>query len=138
MYLYRAIDQYGQVIDVLASERRGLAATRRFFVHPGTGSTPQRSDHRPGTDLPPGARRTTTLRMPRHRAVRQQPHRADHGRRKARLRPMRGLKRLRLARVISTGHAFVQNIRRGHYELGIDADPQHRIPAVFTELARAI
>ena len=32
MYLYRAIDQYGQVIDVLASPKRDLAATRRFFA----------------------------------------------------------------------------------------------------------
>lgn len=30
--LYRAIDQYGQVIDVLVSEKRDLAATRRFFT----------------------------------------------------------------------------------------------------------
>jgi hypothetical protein len=29
---------------------------------------------------------------------------------------MRGLKQLRCARVISAGHAFIQNIRRGHYE----------------------
>ncbi len=43
---------------------------------------------------------------------------ADHGRLKSRLRPMRGLKQLRCARVITTGHAFIQNIRRGHYELG--------------------
>jgi hypothetical protein len=33
-YLYRAIDQYGQVIDVLASPKRDLAATRRFFARP--------------------------------------------------------------------------------------------------------
>ncbi|MDQ4033035.1 MAG: transposase [Actinomycetota bacterium] len=46
------------------------------------------------------------------------PVEANHGRLKARLRPMRGLKRLRLARVISAGHAFLQNLRRGHYELG--------------------
>ena len=32
IYLYRAIDQYGQVIDVLASPKRDLAATRRFFT----------------------------------------------------------------------------------------------------------
>ena len=29
---YRAIDQYGQVIDVLVSQERDLAATRRFFT----------------------------------------------------------------------------------------------------------
>jgi transposase-like protein len=31
-YLYRAIDQHGQVIDVLLSMRRDLAAARRFFT----------------------------------------------------------------------------------------------------------
>lgn len=63
---------------------------------------------------------------------------ADHGRLKSRLRPMRGLQRLRSARVISTGHAFVQNIRRGHYELALDLNPNDRLPAAFTELAHAI
>jgi transposase-like protein len=32
VYLYRAIDQDGQVIDVLVSPKRDLAATRRFFT----------------------------------------------------------------------------------------------------------
>jgi IS6 family transposase len=32
VYVYRAIDQFGQVIDVLVSEKRDLAATRRFFT----------------------------------------------------------------------------------------------------------
>ena len=63
---------------------------------------------------------------------------ANHGRLKSRLRPMRGLKRLRSARVICAGHAFVQNLRRGNYELAVDLDPNHRIPAAFTELALAI
>jgi len=35
-------------------------------------------------------------------------------------------------------HAFLQNLRRGHYELGVDARPQLRIAAAFTELAHAI
>jgi transposase, IS6 family len=39
------------------------------------------------------------------------------GRLKSWLRPLRGLKRLRSAALISAGHAFVQNLRRGHYEL---------------------
>jgi transposase, IS6 family len=30
-YLYRAVDQFGQVIDVFVSSRRDLAAARRFF-----------------------------------------------------------------------------------------------------------
>jgi transposase, IS6 family len=63
---------------------------------------------------------------------------SDHGRLKARLRPMRGLTRLRSAWVISAGHAFVQNLRRGHYELGWDIDRRYRLTAIFVELARAI
>ena len=31
-YVYRAIDQHGQVIDVLVSARRDAAAARRFFT----------------------------------------------------------------------------------------------------------
>jgi transposase-like protein len=30
-YLYRAVDQYGQVVDVLLSEQRDSPAARRFF-----------------------------------------------------------------------------------------------------------
>jgi transposase, IS6 family len=54
---------------------------------------------------------------------------ADHGRLKSRLRSMRDLTRLHATRVISTGHTFVQNLRRGHYELALDLDPNHRLPA---------
>jgi len=32
VYFYRAIDQFGQVIDVLVSQKRDLVATRRFFT----------------------------------------------------------------------------------------------------------
>ena len=63
---------------------------------------------------------------------------ADHARLKSRLRPMRALKQLRCARVISAGHAFIQNIRRGHYELGIEEVVNRRVPAAFGELAQAI
>ena len=37
----------------------------------------------------------------------------DHGRLKARLRPMRGLKTDCSARIVVSGHALVQNVRRG-------------------------
>jgi hypothetical protein len=45
---------------------------------------------------------------------------ADHGWLKARLGPMRGLKRYRSARILAAGHAFVQNLRRGHYEIATE------------------
>jgi len=63
---------------------------------------------------------------------------SDHGRLKSRLRPMRGLKQFRSVKVSSAGHAFVQNLRRGHYELGSDLDSRHRLRAAFAELTLAI
>ncbi len=63
---------------------------------------------------------------------------ADPGRLKARLRPMRGLKRLATSAVIAAGHAFVQNIRRGHYELAVDNSAAVRLVAASTDLARTI
>jgi hypothetical protein len=43
----------------------------------------------------------------------------------------------RTAQVVIAGHAFVQNLRRGHYEFGVDARPVLRVAAAFAELARA-
>ena len=62
----------------------------------------------------------------------------DHGRLKARLRPMRGLKQDHSARVIITGHALVQNIRRGHYELAVEEQVGRRMAVAFDELALAV
>jgi transposase, IS6 family len=59
----------------------------------------------------------------------------DHGRLKARLGPMRGLKRDHTAQVIMRRHALMQNIRRGHYELGVDTRAHRRVEQAFTDLA---
>lgn len=139
VYLYRTIDQYNQVIDVLVSEKRDLAAACRFFTRAlRHGSQPADVT----TDRAPAYPRVLEELAPAACHITEQyannPVESDHGRLKARLRPMRGLKQLRSARVISTGHPFVQNLRRGPYELGLDADPQQRLPAIFAELARAI
>jgi IS6 family transposase len=56
----------------------------------------------------------------------------------ARLRPMRGLKRRRSARILAAGHAFVQNLRRGHYELAADVPARQRFCAAFNQLAPTI
>jgi IS6 family transposase len=139
VYLYRAIDQFGQVIDVLVSEKRDLEVTRRFFTRAlEQGPAPTEAT----TDRAPAYPRVLDELLPAACHVMEQyannPIEADHGRLKSRLRPMRGLKRLRSARVISAGHAFVQNLRRGHYELGLEVGPRHQISQAFTELTFAI
>ncbi len=63
----------------------------------------------------------------------------DHGRLKARLRPMWGLKTDTTARASIRGHAFMQNQGRGHDELGAQARKCHLLAAAtFDELAAAV
>ena len=97
---------------MLVSEKRDLAATRRFFLRA----------------LEHGLRPTevTTDQAPAYPRVIEE------------VSPAACLKRLRSARVISAGHAFVQSLRRGHSELGSDIDRRYRLIVIFAELTRAI
>ena len=138
-YLYRAIDQHGQVIDVLVSERRDATAARAFFTRALTfGPTPIEVT----TDRAPVYPRVIDDLTPRAQHVLEQygnnAVEADHGRLKARLRPMRGLKQIRSARTISAGHAFVQNLRRSHYELTAGVPVNHRLRIAFDQLAHCL
>jgi transposase, IS6 family len=138
VYLYRAIDQHGQVIDVLASQKRDLAATRRFFDR---ALNAARRPTEATADRAPAYPRVLDELVPEAwRVVKRAniPMEADHGRLKARTQPMRGRKRIRSAQIVCSGHAFVQNLRRGHYDLGHDTEPGRRLEAIFTEHALAI
>ena len=111
-------------IDVLLSARRDLAATRCFFSRAllaGAVPVEVTTDRAPIyprvlDELIPSA--LHTVEQYANNSVE-----ADHGRLKARLRPMRGLKRHRSARILSAGHAFIQNLRRGHYDIATDVPP---------------
>jgi transposase-like protein len=139
-YVYRAIDQFGQVIDVFVSPRRDVRAARRLFeraigttkIRPIEVVTDRSATYPVVLDelLPAAWHRTEQYANNRVEA--------DHGRLKARLRPMRGFKRDRSARVIIAGHAFVQNVRRGHYELAAEEPVNRRVAIAFAELAVAI
>ena len=138
-YVYRAVDQHGQIIDVLVSVRRDFRAARRFF---GAALRAHGEPVEVVTDRAPALRAAIEGLMPAafHNTEQYANYRVecDHGRLKARLRPMRGLKRDHTARVIMRGHALMENIRRGHYELGIDARHHRGIEHAFIELARTI
>jgi IS6 family transposase len=138
-YVYRAIDQHGQIIDVFVSPRRDTLAARRFF------ETALRAHGAPAeivTDRAWALRAVIDELVPTafHNTEQYANNRieADHGRLKARLRSMRGLKRDHSARVIMRGHALMQNVRRGHYEFGVDARARCRVAAAFAELAQTI
>jgi transposase-like protein len=139
-YVYRAIDQFGQVIDVFVSPRRDSTAAQRFFER-AIGTT-KILPSEVVTDLAPTYPVVLEELLPTawHRTDRYANNRieADHGRLKARLRPMRGLRQEHSARVVIAGHAFVQNVRRGHYELAVEEPVNRRLTAALDELALAI
>jgi IS6 family transposase len=140
VYLYRAIDQYGQVIDVYASTRRDSEAACRFFQHARTttGVTPSEVV----TDRAPTYRRVLDETLPAvwHHVERYANNRveADHAQLKHRLRPTRGIKTMTGLRILAAGHAFVQNLRRGHYEIATDEPAGRRLAVAFAQLAKVI
>ena len=90
VYLYRAIDQFGQMIDVLVTQKRDLAATRRFFTRAlQQGPSPAEVT----TDRAAAYPRVLDELVPAACHVTEQygnnPIEADHGRLKSRLRAMR-------------------------------------------------
>jgi transposase-like protein len=139
-YVYRAIDQFGQVIDVFVSPRRDVRAARRFFQQ-AIGTT-RVTPAEVTTDQAPVYPAVLEALLPAawHRTDQYANNgiECDHGRLKARLRPMRGLKQDRSVKVIIAGHALVQNVRRGHYELAVDEPATRRLATAFQELALAI
>jgi transposase-like protein len=139
-YVYRAVDQHGQVIDVLLSNRRDGDAARRFFRR--ALDTSKVTPTEVVTDKAPVYPRVLDELVPSawHRVERWANNRieADHSRLKQRLRPMRGLRTDRTATVIISGLAFVQNLRRGYYELATETARPLRLAAAFTELAQTI
>ncbi len=139
MYLHRAVDHFGQVIDVLLSDKRDLPAARRFFEQalsrsrrPAEIRTDKAGVYPTVLDeLLPDACHVTD-RYANNRVE------SDHARLKARLKPMRGLKRPRSVVVVTAGHALVQNIRRCHYQLAVDSDQHSRLADAFEELLIAV
>jgi IS6 family transposase len=139
-YVCRAVDQHGQVIDVLVSVRRDGEAARRFFHRALT--TLKVTPIEVVTDAAPVHPRILDELVPAawHHVEQYENKRieADHSRLKHRLRPMRGLRTDRTAQAVITGLAFLQNLRRGHYELATEAIGPLRLAAAFNELAQAI
>jgi transposase-like protein len=139
-YAYRAIDSSGRS-STCSSPRGGTLRRRAGFSTGAIGST-KVTPVEVVTDKAAVYPKVLDEVAPAawHRTERYANNRlkADHGQLKRRLRPMRGLKTDRGARVVIAGHALVQNMRRGHYELALDQPVQLRVAVAFYELAMAI
>ena len=138
-YVYRAIDQFGQVIDVFVSARRDTAAARRFFERAigATRVTPIEVT----TDRQQRIQRCSMTCCRRHSiGPTRTPTTASNATRPAagaatadvRTQPRRS------ATVVQAGHGLVQNLRRGHDELAVEEPVTRRVAVAFDELTLAI
>jgi transposase-like protein len=139
-YAYRALDQFGQVIDVFVSARRDATAARRFFQRAigETKTMPVEVTTDQALVYPAVVEKLLPAAWHRTDRYANNHIEADHGRLKARLGPTRGLKQDRSARVVIAGHGLVQNLRRGHYELAVEEPVTRRVAVAFDELALVV
>ena len=130
----------GQVIDVFVSPRRNVRAARRFFEQAigTTEAAPSEvvSDRAPTypmvlDELLPAAWHRTDRYANNHIE-------ADHGRLKSGCGRRAASSETAAAKVIITGHALVQNVRRGHYELAVEESTTRRLAVAFDALAEVI
>ena len=139
-YVYRAIDQFGQVIDVFVCARRDANAARRFFeqalrttsIAPAEVTT-DRAPVYPAVleELLPGV-------LASNRPVRQQP-------RRGRSRPTEDKAasdaRAQTGPQCQGDHRRTRlgaDLRRGHYELAVDDPTNRRVAVAIDELVLAI
>src|SRR5215213_9937914 len=125
-YLYRAIDRNGNLVDVLFSEHRDMAAAQAFFrsAQAVTGVTPDRVTT-DGHDSYPRAIRTTLGKGVRHRTRAYLNNRLeqDHRGIKGRYRPMRGFKCPRSAARFCHAYDELRNFLRPR------SRPHQHVPA---------
>jgi transposase-like protein len=139
-YIYRAIDQNGQVVDAYFSERRNAAAAQAFFerVMAETAVTPERVTTDKAKCYPPALR--VLLPEVEHRRSKYLNNglERDHSHLKQRLYPMRGFKRGASADTLSRGHALIRNLRGGFSPLTAAVTPNLRLAAAWEQLTRVI
>jgi putative transposase len=141
-YLYRAIDRNGNLVDVLFSEHRDMAAAQAFFrsAQAVTGVIPDRVTT-DGHDSYPRAIRTTLGKGVRHRTSAYLNNRLeqDHRGIKGRYRPMRGFKcprsAARFCRAYDELRSFLRSRSRHHQHVPADCRRHQFLRRSMTVLA---
>lgn len=139
-YIYRAIDEYGQVVDAYFSRRRNATAAQAFFERAivETGVNPERVTTDKAKCYPPALRRVLpNVKHCRSRYLNNGIER-DHGHLKQCLRPMRGFKSAVSSDILARGHALVQNLRNGFSTLTAVVPRCSRLMTAWQQLTLVI
>jgi transposase-like protein len=144
-YLYRAVDKQGLTVDFLLSERRDIAAAKRFFARAAQRhGTPERItlDGYPATHAAVTELKASGVIRPETKVwtskylnnIIEQ----DHRRVKQRIYPMLGFKRFRNATIAITGIELAHKLRKGQFDIsGVIVREGARVPHVWEAVLAA-
>src|SRR4051812_4508262 len=123
-YLYRAVDKQGRTVDFLLSERRDVAAAKRFFRKAMKSHPTMRVITLDAYGFASGHHRTEIRgAMPQRVRIRSSKYlnnvvEQDHRRIKHRIRPMLGFKRFDTAAITISGIELAEKIRKHQFKTG--------------------
>jgi transposase-like protein len=124
-YLYRAVTKQGRTVDFLLSERRDIAAAKRFFRQAMKNHATPRvitidayaASHRAITELKSAGTIARRVRIRSSKYLNNVVEQ-DHRRIKQRTRPMLGFKRFETAAITISGIELAEKIRKHQFKTG--------------------
>jgi len=124
-YLYRAVDKFGRTVDFLLSERRDVAAAKRFFHkamrHNGTPRVitldAYAASHRAIRELKSAGHMSRRVRIRSSKYLNNVVEQ-DHRRVKQRIGPMLGFKRFDTATITISGIELAEKIKKSQFKIG--------------------
>ena len=135
-YIFRGLDEHGQIVDVYLSDHRDAASARAFFERAlaASDAAPTRITSDKAKCYPPALR--TLLPTAEHRCSKYLNNglERDHQFLKGRVRPMRRFKMPATASTFCRGHALIRNLGRGFSGLVLGAAPHLRLATAWTAL----
>ena len=144
-YLYRAVDKQGRTVDSLLSEKRDVAAAKRFFSKAMKNNGPLRvitldayaASHRAVAEM------KSARTMPRRVEVRSNKYlmnniiEQDHRRIKHRIGPMLGFKRFATAAITISGIELAAKIRKQQFKIGKPPGRPKTTPGIWAAVLAA-
>ncbi len=142
-YLYRAVDKQGRTVDFLLSERRDVAAAKRFFRKAMENHATPRvitldayaASHRAIRELQSAGKIARRVRI-RSSQYLNNVVEQDHRRIKQRIRPMLGFKRFETAAITISGIELAEKIRKHQFKTGKLPGRPKTVPDIWADACR--
>jgi transposase, IS6 family len=136
-YVFRGLDEHGQIVEVYLSDHRDAASARAFFDRAiaATDVMPTRVTSDKAKCYPPALHALMPAAEHRCSKYLNNGLERDHQFLKGRVRPMRRFKATAPASTFCRGHALIRNLGRGFSELALGAAPRLRLTTAWTALA---